>query len=68
MKILLSSLEVEKQKLNQLGNESLENGIPLFKNNALQAQSRKVDELIVQLHKQSGFNGVQAKTQMFEGG
>ncbi|WP_055109475.1 hypothetical protein [Paenibacillus ihumii] len=54
MKILLSSLEVEKQKLNQLGNESLANGIPLFKNNALQAQSRKVDELIVQLHKQSG--------------
>lgn len=43
--------EVEKQKLNQLGNESLANGIPIHKNNALQAQSRKVDELIVQLHK-----------------
>lgn len=47
--------EEEKQKLNQLGNESLTNGIPLFENSALQAQSRKVDELIVQFHKRDGF-------------
>ncbi|WP_110934117.1 hypothetical protein [Paenibacillus bouchesdurhonensis] len=43
--------EVEKQKLNQLGNESLTDGIPLHENDALQDQSRRVDELIVQLHK-----------------
>lgn len=53
---LLSRLEEEKRKLNELGCTSLEQGIPLFKNDALQAQSRKVDELIIQLHKKSELN------------
>ncbi|WP_245954946.1 aspartyl-phosphate phosphatase Spo0E family protein [Paenibacillus flagellatus] len=37
--------------MNELEKESLEQGIPLFENEAVQAQSRKVDELIVQLHR-----------------
>ncbi|TNJ59074.1 aspartyl-phosphate phosphatase Spo0E family protein [Paenibacillus hemerocallicola] len=56
MKNWVEQFEDEKRKLNQLGNESLENGIPLFENDAVQAQSRKVDELIVQLHRRVGFN------------
>ncbi len=47
---LLHKYEEEKRKLNELGSKSLEQGIPLFKNEAVQAQSRKVDELIVQFH------------------
>lgn len=47
-------LNVERQKLNQLGNESLANGTRYFENEALQAQSRKVDELIIQLFEKSG--------------
>lgn len=48
---LLHQYEEEKRKLNELGRRSLEQGIPLYMNEAVQAQSRKVDELIVQLHK-----------------
>lgn len=47
---LLHKYEEEKRKLNELGSKSLEQGIPLFMNEAVQAQSRKVDELIVQFH------------------
>lgn len=49
MKNWFEQLEQEKQKLNQLGNESLANGIPLYANDTLLSQSRKVDELIVVL-------------------
>jgi hypothetical protein len=48
---LIGQLEEERRKLNELGKKSLEQGIPLFKNEAVQAQSRKVDELIVHLHR-----------------
>ncbi|SFA75436.1 hypothetical protein SAMN05216312_101296 [Cohnella sp. OV330] len=48
---LLHQYEEEKRKLNEVGRRSLEQGIPLYMNEAVQAQSRKVDELIVQLHK-----------------
>ncbi|MBB6690759.1 aspartyl-phosphate phosphatase Spo0E family protein [Cohnella xylanilytica] len=48
---LLGQLEEERRKLNELGKKSLEHGIPLYENEAVQAQSRKVDELIVQLHR-----------------
>ncbi|MBW4841675.1 MAG: aspartyl-phosphate phosphatase Spo0E family protein [Paenibacillaceae bacterium] len=48
---MIRRLEEERRKLNELGRKSLERGIPLFKNEAVQAQSRKVDELIVQLHR-----------------
>lgn len=52
---LLSALEEERQKLNEIGRQSLEQGVHLFQNDALQAQSRKVDLLVVQLHKRVGF-------------
>lgn len=45
---LLGQLEEERRKLNELGKKSLDQGIPLFENEAVQAQSRKVDEWIVQ--------------------
>ncbi|NWL88484.1 hypothetical protein DMN77_12980 [Paenibacillus sp. 79R4] len=44
-------LEEERQKLNELGRNSLEQGIPIFQNDALQAQSRKVDELVIQIQR-----------------
>ncbi|MBB6673775.1 aspartyl-phosphate phosphatase Spo0E family protein [Cohnella nanjingensis] len=46
--------EEEKRKLNELGQKSLERGIPLFQNEAVQAQSRKVDDLINRLHQKKG--------------
>lgn len=55
MKEWAEQIEMEKQKLNRLGTESLAQGIPLSENDALQTQSRKVDELIVQLHKKSEY-------------
>ncbi|GAA0136933.1 hypothetical protein YSY43_37740 [Paenibacillus sp. YSY-4.3] len=55
MKEWIKLFEMEKQKLNQLGNESLADGIPLHENDALQDQSRRVDELIVKMHKRAGF-------------
>lgn len=54
MKNWVEQFEYEEKKLNQLGKESLANGIPLYANDALQAQSRKVDELIVQFHRIAG--------------
>lgn len=59
MKEWIEQIEMEKQKqkqkLHRLGTESLAQGISLSANDALQAQSRKVDELIVQLHRKSEF-------------
>lgn len=49
--------EEEKRKLNELGQKSLERGIPLFQNEAVQAQSRKVDELINRLHQKKKGEG-----------
>ncbi|CAH1213266.1 hypothetical protein PAECIP111893_03658 [Paenibacillus plantiphilus] len=51
MNELLRKYEEEKQRLNELGQKSLEKGIPLAQNEAVQAQSRKVDELIVRFHR-----------------
>jgi len=52
---LLGQLEEERRKLNELGKISLDQGIPLFENETVQAQSRKVDEWIVQwLQRKSG--------------
>ncbi|WFB59603.1 aspartyl-phosphate phosphatase Spo0E family protein [Paenibacillus sp. BR1-192] len=41
-------LEKERQKLNQLGAESLRQSIPLAENPKVQKQSRIVDELVAQ--------------------
>lgn len=48
---LPGKFEEEKRRLNKLGQESLEQGIPLGQNEAVQAQSRKVDEWIVLIHR-----------------
>lgn len=55
---LLITLEEERQKLNELGRNSLEQGIPIFRNDALQAQSRKVDELVIQLQRRPNNYGI----------
>ncbi|VTR54823.1 Uncharacterised protein [Actinobacillus pleuropneumoniae] len=47
---LLRELEMERQKLNELGKLSLEQSIPLSGNHMLLEQSRKVDELMVRYH------------------
>lgn len=47
----LGQFENEQRKLNELGSQSLKEGIPLYRNEAVQAQSRKVDELIIILQK-----------------
>ncbi|KTD83166.1 hypothetical protein [Paenibacillus etheri] len=52
MQHLTQKYEEEKRKLNELGQRSLEQGIPLSGNEAVQAQSRKVDELINQMYQE----------------
>lgn len=51
---ILRQLEEERHKLNQLGMQSLEQFIPLSQNEAVQEQSRKVDELIIRYARQQG--------------
>ncbi|MFC5404665.1 aspartyl-phosphate phosphatase Spo0E family protein [Cohnella soli] len=51
MKELLRKYEEEKQKLNELGHQSLEQGIALGENEAVQALSRKVDELLIRFYR-----------------
>lgn len=48
MSRFLKLLEKERQKLNQLGAESLKQSIPLADNPKVQKQSRIVDELVAQ--------------------
>lgn len=57
MNRLLAQLEAERRKLNELGIESLEQGVPLAENKAVQAQSRKIDQLIVRLHEKNAGRG-----------
>ncbi|MCG9968373.1 hypothetical protein L9W92_09940 [Pelotomaculum terephthalicicum JT] len=45
-------LEKEKEKLNRLADEALKNGIPLTQDEALMAQNRKVDALVVKVTKE----------------
>ncbi|MNB81974.1 hypothetical protein D3C75_287730 [compost metagenome] len=52
MRHLSQKYEEEKRKLNELGQRSLEQGVPLSGNEAVQAQSRMVDELIVLMYKE----------------
>ena len=49
MSRLLDLLEEERRKLNQLGEASLKQAIPLWDNPAVQGQSRRVDELVAQV-------------------
>lgn len=48
MSRLLRKLEEERRKLNELGEKSLMQSIPLSDNQEVQEQSRRVDELMVQ--------------------
>lgn len=45
-------LEKEKETLNRLADKALENGIPLIQDEAFMVQNRKVDELIVKIHRE----------------
>lgn len=49
MQYLRRKYEEEKRKLEELGLKSLEQGIPLSDNEAVQAQRRMVDELVKQM-------------------
>ena len=44
-------LEKEKIKLNRLADEALKNGTPIIENEAVIAQSRKVDALVVKIQR-----------------
>lgn len=46
-------LEIEKEKLIRLVDEALENGTPLAQDEAVIAQNRKVDVLVVKLQKEN---------------
>ncbi|UPK45487.1 aspartyl-phosphate phosphatase Spo0E family protein [Paenibacillus pabuli] len=46
---LLDLLEKERRKLNQLGEASLKQAIPLWENPEVQEQSRKMDELVARV-------------------
>lgn len=61
MKELYPQFEEEKRKLNELGLKSLKQGIPLFQNEAVLAQSRKVDELIILLLQKKGIRQKQSR-------
>lgn len=50
MSDLLSDLEKERSKLNELGHRLIEQNIPLCSNKELQAQSQRVDELLLKLY------------------
>lgn len=52
MQHLMHKYEEEKRKLNELGQQSLEQGIPLSSNEAVQVQSRKLDELINRMYQE----------------
>lgn len=49
MSRLLDLLEEERRKLNQLGETSLKEAIPLWDNPEVQEQSRRVDELVARV-------------------
>ena len=50
-RILYEQLEKEKRKLGNLVDEALKNGIPLPQDEAVMAQTLKVDVLVVRLQK-----------------
>lgn len=58
MQHLIRKYEEEKRRLNELGQQSLEQGIPLSSNEAVQVQSRKVDNLINQMYRKKSESAV----------
>ncbi|MDQ0721909.1 hypothetical protein QF049_003170 [Paenibacillus sp. W4I10] len=49
MSRLLDLLEEERRKLNQLGEASLKQAIPLWENLEVQEKSRRVDQLVARV-------------------
>jgi hypothetical protein len=49
---LNKELEKEKEKLSKLAEEALKNNIPLPQDEAVMAQSRKIDALVVKIQKE----------------
>ncbi|MHB8276818.1 MAG: hypothetical protein ACYDIA_04075 [Candidatus Humimicrobiaceae bacterium] len=45
-------LEKEKEKLGRLVNEALKNGVPIVQDEAIMAQNRKVDALVVKIQRE----------------
>lgn len=45
-------LEKEKEKLERLVNEALKNGTPIIQDEAVIAQNRKVDKLVVKVQRE----------------
>ncbi|WP_339171305.1 hypothetical protein NSQ55_03660 [Paenibacillus sp. FSL H7-0943] len=68
MQHLKHKYEEEKRKLNELGLQSLEQGIPLSSNEAVQAQSRKVDELINRMYQEKNGHTVSFRLSFYLGG
>ncbi|OBZ07569.1 hypothetical protein A8L34_25900 [Bacillus sp. FJAT-27264] len=68
MQHLMHKYEEEKRKLNELGQKSLEQGIPLSGNEAVQAQSRKVDELINRIYQEKSGHAVPFRLNFYLGG
>ncbi|WP_312148562.1 hypothetical protein [Paenibacillus odorifer] len=68
MQHLKHKYEEEKRKLNVLGQKSLEQGIPLSSNEAVQAQSRKVDELINRMYQEKNGHAVSFRLSFYLGG
>jgi hypothetical protein len=52
MKELMRKYEEEKMRLNEIGLNSLEQGISLAANEAVLTQSRRVDELVIRFYLQ----------------
>ncbi|MBY0011640.1 hypothetical protein [Paenibacillus typhae] len=68
MQHLSQKYEEEKSKLNELGQRSLEQGVPLSGNEAVQAQSRMVDEIIVQMYKEKNRHLEACRLNFYDGG
>lgn len=45
-------LEMEKEKLSRLVGEALKNGTPIIQDEAVMAQNRKVDTLVVRIQRE----------------
>ncbi|MGN7764829.1 hypothetical protein [Paenibacillus sp. 22594] len=68
MQHLIQKYEEEKHKLNELGQKSLDQGIPLSSNEAVQAQSRKVDELINRIYQEKSGHAASFRVNFCLGG
>ncbi|MEK5024347.1 hypothetical protein [Paenibacillus sp. FSL M7-1046] len=68
MQHLMHKYEEEKRKLNELGQKLLEQGIPLSSNEAVQAQSRKVDELINRMYQEKSGHSASFRVNFCLGG